>query len=1057
MDFEERLAGAERSDSPSLVGSSLRSADDSPHKNYIHPEKYVSSRAESRSKSRSRSTNLRLSVTASLDDLINEGALLGSEEDFDKFLDGDGTVKNEAKYTSKLDKEIDEGDEEDDTEKDDATSEDAQRKIDEAIEQDEPLRGRTAKKEAKEDPVSTGSKSNASNAASSFYKQDDYSTPNLSDYQLEQNITDHSDFVSHVQSYDLEKLPRSKLSLEEEKKACSQPRPKLQTTLSSAQQQRLESSLQPFHTDRPRSRSRSANPTSRIAARSSSSSSTTSSRHLARGDSYKNVHGDEPSKYELPPSFSNDEVKETEEEEEEDRGRAARPTLRDTIAAAEARKAQSGNDAFVPEYESNPISREPSLVTTGDYTNFDVDNPRSPVKYKPNARFIRSSSSHPLDEKNDSNVDGLMEEGALVTDDPYASIDQLDSLMEEILQGQSEPVGLEEKGEKSEPQEDEKLNLKGKGEVSEKKSSTKDKVEDVPSSSSTKGIKKVVDDGADSSNKADETPKTALKDDTKKEVNLVEAEKDDKKVDDEALSNSVGDTDEVEKGSSTKEVIEKDAKKTEAEGNEKDDADTTALKEEGALTSSDPMERVEESELREGVSSNVSTEKESTSEQSKEDNSEHLESSKKKPEDNLIQGSLNTDGPADLEKLEQEEEEGREENEIEEKEEEKGKIPKDEQAELESAEKNKPNLIVGGADEIATVAEEDSKDDKATEITKDAASKKEVPEAAEPVSKDIESSKSKEEVAEGELEEQSEKSKDEIKAAEKELDSSKQLLEGTLNADGPEELKEEEAEATEKNADELDAKKDVEDIEPKEATETEEKPLKSVGESKAKNEAAASKEEEPADESSKAVEEEIEPTAEAGKGDPSADATSSEVAREADTSATSGASVAEAITADEGTTKDVKPSKDIEVAAAKAEPDNETAEKTPAEVATESTSTKPRNETSTTDEFDDLEDISPEEIRKHLESQPIYIFTSLAGGAQIIPRTNRLATILQANGVKFEYRDLGTDEEAKKIWRRQANGKTLPGVVRGDDYVGNWQEIDEANEEYQVKDLLYSF
>ena len=82
------------------------------------------------------------------------------------------------------------------------------------------------------------------------------------------------------------------------------------------------------------------------------------------------------------------------------------------------------------------------------------------------------------------------------------------------------------------------------------------------------------------------------------------------------------------------------------------------------------------------------------------------------------------------------------------------------------------------------------------------------------------------------------------------------------------------------------------------------------------------------------------------------------------------------------------------------------------------------------DDLDDL-DISPEEIRKHLEAQPIYIFTSLAGGMQIMPRTNRLATILQANGIKFEYRDLGTDEEAKKIWKRQANGKTLPGVVRG--------------------------
>ena len=106
------------------------------------------------------------------------------------------------------------------------------------------------------------------------------------------------------------------------------------------------------------------------------------------------------------------------------------------------------------------------------------------------------------------------------------------------------------------------------------------------------------------------------------------------------------------------------------------------------------------------------------------------------------------------------------------------------------------------------------------------------------------------------------------------------------------------------------------------------------------------------------------------------------------------------------------------------------------------------------DDLDDL-DISPEEIRKHLEAQPIYIFTSLAGGMQIMPRTNRLATILQANGIKFEYRDLGTDEEAKKIWKRQANGKTLPGVVRGDDFIGNWHEIDEANEEYKLRELLY--
>lgn len=77
---------------------------------------------------------------------------------------------------------------------------------------------------------------------------------------------------------------------------------------------------------------------------------------------------------------------------------------------------------------------------------------------------------------------------------------------------------------------------------------------------------------------------------------------------------------------------------------------------------------------------------------------------------------------------------------------------------------------------------------------------------------------------------------------------------------------------------------------------------------------------------------------------------------------------------------------------------------------------KPKPAVADDDDLDDL-DISPEEIRKHLESQPVYIFTSLAGGMQVILRSNNLAAILQGNGIKFEYRDLGTDEEAKRFGR----------------------------------------
>ncbi|CDH11676.1 uncharacterized protein ZBAI_03462 [Zygosaccharomyces bailii ISA1307] len=89
--------------------------------------------------------------------------------------------------------------------------------------------------------------------------------------------------------------------------------------------------------------------------------------------------------------------------------------------------------------------------------------------------------------------------------------------------------------------------------------------------------------------------------------------------------------------------------------------------------------------------------------------------------------------------------------------------------------------------------------------------------------------------------------------------------------------------------------------------------------------------------------------------------------------------------------------------------------------------------------------------------QPIYIYTSLAGGGfHMVPRTNRLTTILTANRISFTYRDLGTDQEARTVWKTHAKGKQLPGVVRGTDVIGNWQDVEDANEEYSLENLLYS-
>ena len=101
--------------------------------------------------------------------------------------------------------------------------------------------------------------------------------------------------------------------------------------------------------------------------------------------------------------------------------------------------------------------------------------------------------------------------------------------------------------------------------------------------------------------------------------------------------------------------------------------------------------------------------------------------------------------------------------------------------------------------------------------------------------------------------------------------------------------------------------------------------------------------------------------------------------------------------------------------------------------------------------------ISKSDIRKLYENEPIYIYTSLAGGGfHMIPRTNRLATILQANQIKFTYRDLGTDDEARKVWKTHGKGRTLPGVVRGaNDIIGNWEEIDDLNEDYRVQEAIY--
>ena len=114
-----------------------------------------------------------------------------------------------------------------------------------------------------------------------------------------------------------------------------------------------------------------------------------------------------------------------------------------------------------------------------------------------------------------------------------------------------------------------------------------------------------------------------------------------------------------------------------------------------------------------------------------------------------------------------------------------------------------------------------------------------------------------------------------------------------------------------------------------------------------------------------------------------------------------------------------------------------------------------QNSTNNTEEEEDV--IRSSDIVKMNESEPVYLYTSLAGGGfHMVPRTNRLATILQANRIEFTYRDLGTDDEARKVWKTYGRGRMLPAVVRGrDTIVGNWEEMEEFNEDYRTRQAIY--
>lgn len=856
MDFEEQLEKAEKLDSPSLVGSSLRSADDSAHQNYIHPEKYKGVNKQKAS----RRSILNSSIGASLDDLISEGALLGSEEDFDKFLDDKGNVKSNAKFLGKKDKDSGENADSDGASAEATTPEESSDKVD------------SHESEAKKEPESTSHNSPPEVVVSndlvpvlkSFYEAENYSTPNLSEYQLDHQISDHSELLNSVQSYDLSKLPSSndrEKSKSNELYAANERVPRGASQSSqpnrssvfsrseddsdSARLVEADSMHTPYLPRDGRSTSRSRASVRDGSARSRSRSSSAIKPHLARGDSYKSTHEESPTKYELPPDMA---LEEEEDDSLDRRTRQSRPTLGDSIAAAEAEDAS---------FHSDSITREPSLVTTGDYTNFNADMPSQrldertlfSVRSESSTNYLRtisrSRSRQPasrepkpaVNEKLDSNPEELVEEGALVSDDPYGQVSNLDNMLQKVLK-----KPLEESGTTRESK-----NLVNDVSAEEKETETKEQLLAEKGPSLTSEDIKVETAEAESASKPSDYVEYA--EDLRKDV--TEEEKEEEPRVDQPAESLIKEAHEQLVAEKAPLVTGEDIKVGLTEGDEKKESTTGADENETIDKACETSEENDDSPALKQTENDANVEKAEETSDSQEDKVENL---------------TNDDA------VSEEKEEGEK---------------------VVTSAKDDDNVLEGK--ETSETAAEEEAETNATKGLEDLAAET-VKEQSQLTDKVIE------DLLESAVEEkESEKAEDEIDASE--------TLEG----------------------------------------------------------------------------------------------------------------------------KDVTTS-------------TETSSNTKAEV--EATS-------KASEEDDDDIDVSPEELRKHLQSLPIYLFTSLAGGMQIVQRTNRLATILQGNGIKFEFRDLGTDEEAKKIWRRHAQGKALPGVVRGDDFIGDWKYIDDVNEEYRLHEVLY--
>ena len=262
-----------------------------------------------------------------------------------------------------------------------------------------------------------------------------YLAPDLSEYQLDHQIHDHSLFVSLLESpHNPKKLPGY---VDHQSPAPTQRALVLRTPLAPAQPLQLappqvnvtdttDGLHTPYwHTDRDLLRSRVRDS---LKGRLPLNLRLTGRRHLARGDNYKTVHDELPLGYEMPGNLEPP----AEDDGDGDDDRVTRHGKRTMLE-----KLQIAESALAPPAFGG--LRDPLLVTLGDYTNFNVDLPHAyDDRLKLNAqqrlalasylRLISRLRSRPAARreacaKDEADPSELVREGALVNDDyEYAAM-----------------------------------------------------------------------------------------------------------------------------------------------------------------------------------------------------------------------------------------------------------------------------------------------------------------------------------------------------------------------------------------------------------------------------------------------------------------------------------------------------------------------------------------------------------------------------------------------------------------------------------------------------------